>query len=215
LTGQWSDIVEQEERASAAAAAVSAALATFPLPVEIINVTVSAPSMPQEAAMTPVEPPLAVPTSIASLLLGQTSLMTEATVETPGVSTDRARTATVSSAAAASAALDTRRSLEDGDITYAVHLALTPDANAVTDALYSSYRTTMTRDQLLHTMQLLFDLQRDTSVFLTERIFVARLTDRPSDEILDEILRLLRRFTTGVRRQYPNATPSGLVSAVS
>jgi len=76
--------------------------------------------------MTPVEPPLAAPTSIASLLLGQTSLMTEATVETLGVPTDRARTATVSSSAAASAAPDTRRSLEDGDITYAVRLA--PDA---------------------------------------------------------------------------------------
>jgi len=152
--------------------------------------------------MTPVEPPLAAPTSIASLLLGQASLMTEATVETPGVSTDRARTATVSSAAAAApVAPDSRHTLEDGDITYAVCLALTPDANAITDALYSSYRTAMTHDQLLHVVQLLFDFQRDTSVFLTERIFVARLTGQPSDEILDEIVRLLRRFTTGVRRQ--------------
>ena len=96
---------------------------------------------------------------------------------------------------------DSRRSLEDGDITYAVRLAPTPDADTVTDALYSSYRTTLTRDQLLHIVQLLFNLQRDMSVFLTERIFVARLMDQPSDEILDEILRLLRRFTTGVRWQ--------------
>jgi len=140
--------------------------------------------------MIPVEPPLAAPTSIATLLLSQSSLMTEATVEAPGASTGEARTATVSTAAATSA-----------DITYAVRLVPTPDADAVTDALYSSFRTTMTRDQLLHTVQLLFDLQQDTSVFLTERITVARLTDQPSDEILDEVLRLLRRFTTGVRRQ--------------
>ena len=74
LTGRWSDIVEEEERATAAAAAVSAALATLPLPVETINVTVSVPSTPIEAASTPVEPTLAAPTSIASLLLGQTSI---------------------------------------------------------------------------------------------------------------------------------------------
>jgi len=140
--------------------------------------------------MIPVEPPLAAPTSIATLLLSQSSLMTEATVEAPGASTGEARTATVSTAAATSA-----------DITYAVRLVPTPDADAVTDVLYSSFHTTMTRDQLLHTVQLLFDLQQDTSVFLTERITVARLTDQPSDEILDEVLRLLRRFTTGVRRQ--------------
>jgi len=59
----------------------------------------------------------------------------------------------------------------------------------------------MTREQLLHIMQLLFDVQRDTSVFLTERITVARLTDQSSDEILDEILSLLRRFTIGMRQQ--------------
>ena len=151
--------------------------------------------------MTPVKPPLAAPTSIATLLLSQSSLMTEATVETPVTSTEGARAATVSSATAASAAPDTRRALRDADITYAVRLAPMPDADAVTDALYSSFRTTMMRDQLLHIVQLLFDLQRDTSVFLTERIFVARLTDQPSDEILDEILRLLHHFTTGVRWQ--------------
>jgi len=202
LTGRWSDIVEEEERASAAAAAVSAALVTLPHLVETINITVSAPSTPMEVVAIPVEPSLAAPTSIASLLHDQTSLMTETTVETLGVPTDRARTATVSSAAAvALVAPDSRRSLEDGDITYAIRLAPTPNADAVTDALYSSYRTTMTRDQLLHVVQLLFDLQRDTSVFLTERIFVARHTSQLSDEILDEILRLLRRFTTGVRRQ--------------
>jgi len=127
--------------------------------------------------------------------------MTEATVEAPGASTGEARVADVSPVAAASAAPDTRRSLRDADITYAVRLAPAPDAGAVADALNSSFRTTMTREQLLYTVRLLFDLQRDTSVFLTERITVARLTDQPSDEVLDEILRLLRRFTTGVRRQ--------------
>ena len=201
LTGRWSDIVEEEKRASAAAAAASAALATLPLPVETINVTVSAPSTPMDIAATPVEPPLAAPTSIASLLLGQTSMMTEATVGTSGVSTDVTRTVTASAAAAASAAPDSRRQLEDGDITYAVRLAPTPNATTVTDALLASYRTPLTRAQLLHIVQLLFDLLRDTSGFLTERIFVARLMDQPSDEILDEILRLLRRFTTGERRQ--------------
>jgi len=201
LTGRWSDIVEQEEQASAAATAVSAALATLPLPVEMINTTVSVPTMPQEVTMIPVEPSPAAPTSIASLLLSQSTLMTEATVEAPGASTGEARVADVSTAAAASAAPDTRRSLRDADITYAVRLAPAPDAGAVTDALYSSFRTTMTREQLLHTVQLLFDLKRDTSVFLTERITVAHLTDQPSDEILDEVLRLLHRFTTGVCRQ--------------
>jgi len=202
LTGRWSDIVEEEERAMAATAAVSAVLATLPLPVETINVTVSAPSTPMETAATSVEPPLAAPTSIASLLLGQTTMMTEATVGTSSVSTDVTRTVTASSAAAAaSAAPDIRRSLEDGDITYAVRLAPLPDVNTVTDALLSSYRTTLTRNQLQRIVRLLFDLLRDTSVFLTERIFVARLTDQPSDEILEEILRLLRRFTAGERRQ--------------
>ena len=57
------------------------------------------------------------------------------------------------------------------------------------------------RPQLLHIVQLLLDLLRDTSGFLTERIFVARLANQSSDEILDEVVRLLRRFTTGERRQ--------------
>jgi len=199
LTGRWSDIVEEEERATAAAATVSAALATLPLPVETINVTVSAPSTPIKVATTPVEPPPAAPTSIASLLLRQTSLMTDATVGASGASTVVTRTVTSSSAA--SPVPDTCRSLEDGDITYAVRLAPLPDVNTVTDALFSSYRTTLTRDQLQRIVRLLFDLLRDTSVFLMERIFVARLMGQPSDEILDEILRLLRRFTAGERRQ--------------
>ena len=118
------------------------------------------------------------------------------------VATDVTRTVTASTAAAAaSAALDSRRSLEDGDITYAVRLAPTPNANTVTDALLASYRTPLTRAQLLHIVQLLFDLLRDTTGFLTERIFVARLANQSSDEILDEVVRLLRRFTTGERRQ--------------
>ena len=128
-------------------------------------------------------------------------MMIEATVGTSSVSTDVTRTVTAFSAAAASAAPDSRRLLEDGDITYAVRLAPLPDVNMVTDALISSYRTTLTREQLQRIVRLLFDLLRDTSVFLTERIFVARLMDQPSDEILDEILRLLRRFTAGERRQ--------------
>jgi len=57
------------------------------------------------------------------------------------------------------------------------------------------------REELLHIVQLLFDLQRDTSVFLMERISVAHLTDQPSDDILDEVIRLLQRFISGTRRQ--------------
>ena len=128
--------------------------------------------------------------------------MTEATVAASVATTAVTRTVTpISAAAVAPAAPDSRRLLEDGDITYAIRLAPTPNANTVTDAFLSSYRTTLTRAQLLHIVQLLFDLLRDTSGFLTERIFVARLMDQPSDEILDEVLRLLRRFTTGERRQ--------------
>ena len=202
LTGRWSDIIEQDERAnSAAAAAVSAALVSLPLPVEVINTTAGVTPTPPVVTTTPVEPPPAAPTSIASLILSQSTLMTESTVETPSASTEEARGADVSSAAAAPATPDTRRSLRDADITYAVRLAPAPDADAVTDVLYTSFRTTMTCEQLQYAVQLLFDLQRDTSVFLTERITVARLMDQPSDEILDEVLRLLRRFTTGVRRQ--------------
>jgi len=85
-----------------------------------------------------------------------------------------------------------RRLLQDMDIT---------DAEVTTDALLTSFCSTMSRDELLHIAQLLFDLHRDTSVFLTERIAVARLTDQTSDDILDEITRLLRRFIGGVRRQ--------------
>jgi len=204
LTGRWSDIVEEEERATvaAAAAAVSAALATLPLPVENINVTVSAPSASVEVSTTPVEPPRAAPMSIASLLLGQAAMRAEATVAASVATTDVTRTVTsVSAAAVAPAAPDSRRQLDDGDITYAIRLAPTPNANTITDALLASYRTPLTRPQLLHIVQLLIDLLRDTAGFLTERIFVARLADQPSDEILDEIVRLLRRFATGERRQ--------------
>ena len=102
----------------------------------------------------------------------------------------------VSAAAVVPAAPDSRRQLDDGDITYAIRLAPTPNANTITDALLASYRTPLTRPQLLHIVQLLLDLLRDTAGFLTERIFVARLSDQSSDEILDEIVRLLSRFTT-------------------
>ena len=119
LTGRWSDIVEEEERATvaAAAAAVSAALATLPLPVENINVTVSAPSTSIAISTTPVEPQLAAPMSIASLLLGQAAMRTETTVAASVATTDVTRTVTsVSAAAVAPAAPDSRRQLDDGDI---------------------------------------------------------------------------------------------------
>ena len=97
LTGRWSDIVEEEERATVAAtaAAVSAALATLPLPVENINVTVSAPSTSMEVSTTPVEPQLAAPMSITSLLLGQAATIgTETTVAATVATTDVTRTVT-------------------------------------------------------------------------------------------------------------------------
>jgi len=155
-----------------------------------------------EVVATSVEPSVAAPTSITSLLLGQLGTMIGATVVASTVTTDVTRTVTATSvaAAASSAAPDIRRPLDDGDITYAVRLAPLPDVDTVTDALLASYRTTLTRDQLRHIVRLLFDLLRDTSVFLTERIFVARLMGQPSDEILEELLRLLRRFTAGERR---------------
>ena len=106
-----------------------------------------------------------------------------------------------SPAAAATAAPDTRRLLQDMYVTYAICLAPAPDAEVTTDALLTSFRRMMSHEQLLHIVQLLFDLQRDTSVFLTERIAVARLTDQSSDDILDEILRLLCHFIGGVQRQ--------------
>ena len=107
LTGRWSDIVEQEERANlAAAAAVSAALATLPMLVVMINTTAGVTSTPPVVTTTPVEPTPAAPMSIASLLLSQSTMMTESTVEAPGTSTGEARVANVSSAAAASAAPD-------------------------------------------------------------------------------------------------------------
>jgi len=76
-----------------------------------------------------------------------------------------------------------------------------PDAEATTDALLTSFRSTFTREQLLHTVQLLFDLLRDTRVFIMERITVARLMDQPSDDILDEVGHFLQRFIRGARRQ--------------
>ena len=113
--------------------------------------------------------------SIASLLLGQAIMRTETTVAATVATTDVTRT--VTSISAAAVAPDSRCQLEDGDITYAIRLAPTPNANTVTDALLASYRTPLTRPQLLHIVQLLFDLLRDTAGFLTERIFVARLSD--------------------------------------
>ena len=123
----------------------------------------------------------------------------ETTVAASVATTDVTRT--VTSVSAAAVVPDSRRQLDDGDITYAIRLAPTTNANTITDALLASYRMPLTRPQLLHIVQLLINLLRDTAGFLTERIFVARLADQPSDEILDEIVRLLCRFATGERRQ--------------
>jgi len=138
---------------------------------------------------------------MSSLLLSQSITIMESTVELPRVSTGEPDTSSTSAAATAAAAPDTRHFLQDLDITYAIRLAPAPDAEVTTDALLTLFCTTMSRDQLLNIVQLLFDLQQDTSVFLMERITVARLTDQPSDDILDELLRLLRRFIGGVHCQ--------------
>jgi len=214
LTGLWSDIVEREEQAiSAAAAAVSAALATLPEPVAAINATIGEIPMPPVISTVPTVMVTVVPMPMASLLLGQSTnvastttvsaMVTGPTAGFSGMSemSEGANVAAASSAADVSARPDTRRLLNDQDISYAVRLAPTPDAAVTTDALMTSFRMTMTHEQLLHTIQLLFDVQHDTSVFLMERITVARLTDRSSNDILDEILSLLRRFTIGTRRQ--------------
>ena len=111
-----------------------------------------------EVSTIPVEPPLAAPMSIASLLLGQATRRTETTVAATAATTHVTHTVTSVSAAAAPAAPDTRRQLDDGDITYAIRLAPTPNANTITDALLASYRTPLTRPQLLHIVQLLICL---------------------------------------------------------
>jgi len=211
LTRSWGDIVEREEQAASAAAAVSAALATLPEPVAAINATASEiPTPPVITTVLAVTVTVA-PMPIASLLLGRsttaastTTVLATVTGPTAGVFSSLAEevsVAAVSSAADTSAEPDTRRLLNDQDITYAVRLAPAPDAAVTTDALMTSFRTTMTREQLSHIIQLLFDVQRDTSVFLTKRITVSRLTDQSSDEILDEILCLLCCFTIGTHRQ--------------
>jgi len=115
-----------------------------------------------------------------------------ATVTPTGTPTEAPDVASAPPAVAATAAPDTRRHLRDANITYAIRLAPAPDAEATMDALLTSFRSTYTCKQLLHTVQLLFDLQRDTGVFLMERITVARLTDQPSDDILDEVARFLQ-----------------------
>jgi len=211
LVGTWGDIVEQEERAASAAAAVSAALATLPDPVAISSATAREIPAPPVISTVPAVTVTVAPMPMASLLLrGSTAVASTTTVSatvtgpTAGVSSLTAEGVSgvaVASATDVSVGSDTRRLLNDQDITYAVRLVPAPDAAVTMDALMTSFRTTMTRKQLLHIIQLVFDVQRDTSVFLTERITVARLTDQSSDEILDEILGLLRRFTIGTRLQ--------------
>jgi len=202
LTGSWGDIVEQEEQAnSAAAAAVSAVLASLPIPVAAINAAAGDTTMSPVVTTATVESPPATPIPIASLLLSSSTTVSESTVKLPRVSTGKSGTMGASPAATAATAPDTRRLLQDMDIMYAIRLAPAPDAEVTTDALLTSFRSTMSCEELLHIVQLLFDLQWDTSVFLTEGIAVARPTDQLSDDILDEITRLLRRFIGGVQRQ--------------
>ena len=203
LTGTWGDIVEREEQAaqSAAAAAVSTALATPPEPVAAINAQSSIVSTTQATVTRPDEPTPATPMSIASLLLSHSTPVAETTVTSSSKPAGIPATVSVPPTTVAETAPDMRRFLQDADITYAVRLAPTPDAEATTDALLVSFQSATPRDQLLHIVQLLFDIQRDTSVLLMERITVARLTDQTSDDILDEVIRLLRRFIRDTRCQ--------------
>ena len=94
-------------------------------------------------------------------------MVTEATVTLTGAPTGMPDVANVPPAAAATAAPDTRQLLRDADITYAIRLAPAPDAEATTDALLTSFCSTYMCKQLLHIVQLLFDLQQDTGVLLS------------------------------------------------
>jgi len=102
--------------------------------------------------------------SIASLLLSHSTPVAETTVTSSSVPVGIPATVSVPPTTVAESAPDTRRFLQDADITYAVRLAPTPDAEATTDALLMSFQSATPRDQLLHIVQLLFDIQRDTSV---------------------------------------------------
>jgi len=134
------------------------------------------------------EPTPATTMSIALLLLSQSTPSAETTIASSSMSAGALATISEPPATIAETAPDTRRFLQDADITYAVRLAPAPDAEATTDTLLVSFQSAASREQLLHMVQLLFDLQWDTSVFLMERISVARLTDQPSDEISDKIV---------------------------
>jgi len=78
-----------------------------------------------------------------------------------------------------------------------VRLASTADADIIVNSLLSSFRTTYARKELTHLVSLMLDVLRDTSVFLRERISVARLREEPSDDILNEIMRQLLRYIGG------------------
>ena len=151
LTGTWADTVEREEQAnSAAAAAVSAALVSLPMPVAALSAAAGDATMSPIVTTSTVELPQAAPIPIASLLLSSSTTVSESTVELPRVSTGESGTASASSPAAAATALDARHLLQDMDITYAIRLAPAPNAEVTTDALLTSFRSTMSRIELLH-----------------------------------------------------------------
>ena len=155
LVGTWGDIVEREEQAaSAAAAAVSAALATLPDPVAISSATAREMPAPPAISTASTVTATVAPMSIATLLLGvstaaasTTTVTATVTAPTAGISSSVAEGTsgvTVTPSADVSVGSDTRRLLNDQDITYAVRLAPAPDAAVTTDALMTSFRTTMT-----------------------------------------------------------------------
>jgi len=60
--------------------------------------------------------------------------------------------------------------------------------------LMNSFRTTESREELTRLVSLMLDILRDTSLFLRERISVARLREESSDDILNEVMRQLQHF---------------------
>jgi len=171
LVGTWADIMELEDaRQSAAAAAVSAALATIPAPVDAINAAVTTPSEPPTPAVTTAGLSLVPPTS-ATL-----ALPVQSVTAIPGVLHFEAPTG------ASAAVIDSRRLLTDDDITHGVRLASSADADVIVNSLMSSFRTSESREGLTRLVSLMLDILRDTSVFLRERISVARLCEEPDDD---------------------------------
>ena len=183
LIESWADIMEREDaQQSAPAASVSATLATIPAPVAAINAAAASLSELQTPAVSTAGLSLVPPTSATP------APPVQSVTAIPGVLHLEAPTG------ASTAVVDSRRLLTDDDITHGVRLASTADADVIVNSLMSSFRTSQSREELTRLVSLMLDILWDTSVFLRERISVARLQEQSSDDILDEVMRQLQRF---------------------